>query len=96
MMTYQEYLRSEDWHARAHAAKERAGWECALCPATIGLETHHRTYARLGHEDPRDLFVLCGRCHRRHHGTFDECVERQLLLPHVGFAATAPTGADLN
>ena len=89
MISYADYLRTPQWQARARAAKERAG-ECALCPATTSLEVHHRTYVRIGCEHPRDLVVLCSRCHRRHHGTFDECMERQMCLPMV------PTGVELN
>jgi 5-methylcytosine-specific restriction endonuclease McrA len=76
---YAEYLRSEQWRQTAATAKERSPY-CALCPARDGLEVHHRTYARLGREWPSDLTVLCDRCHRRQHGTFDECADRQLVL----------------
>jgi 5-methylcytosine-specific restriction endonuclease McrA len=42
---------------------------------------HHRTYARIGSEDPMDLVVLCSRCHRKHHDTLRATVQRQLKLP---------------
>lgn len=90
MIDYQTYLASVEWRVKAYEAKQRAGWACALCAATTALEAHHRTYARLGREHPSDIVVLCEHCHRRHHGTFDECAEHQLLLPMV------PTGAGLN
>jgi len=89
MVSYMKYITSEEWRRKAQAAKQRAG-ECALCTSTTALEVHHRTYARLGREHPSDLIVLCSRCHRRHHGTYDECIERQLSLP------TIPSGSDLN
>lgn len=89
MLDYQAYINSPEWRTRARAAKEQAG-ECALCTSATALEVHHRTYVRLGHEHPKDLVVLCSRCHRRHHGTFDECMERQLTLPLI------PAGADFN
>jgi 5-methylcytosine-specific restriction endonuclease McrA len=83
-MTYQMYLETPEWkrhvketHARARA--DRNG-ECATCHRR-GTEVHHRTYARLGHEDPADLVLLCAKCHRRLHGTFDEAIEAQLTLP---------------
>jgi hypothetical protein len=28
---------------------------------------HHRSYARLGFEQPEDVVVLCRSCHTRHH-----------------------------
>jgi 5-methylcytosine-specific restriction endonuclease McrA len=88
-MDYQTYINSPEWRMKARAAKERAG-ECALCTSTVALEVHHRTYARLGREHPSDLVVLCSRCHRRHHGTYDEAIEHQISLPMI------PRGADLN
>lgn len=89
MPSYQAYINSREWQMKARAAKEQAG-ECALCTSTRSLEVHHRTYARLGHERQSDLIVLCGRCHRRHHGTYDEAIERQMMLP------TIPRGPELN
>jgi HNH endonuclease len=90
MMSYEDYICSVEWRMKATDAKRRAGWMCALCEETAELEVHHRTYRRLGREHPDDLVVLCGRCHRRHHGTFAECTERQLTLPMV------PLGPELN
>lgn len=89
MLDYLTYINSPEWRTKARSAKEQAG-ECALCTSTKNLEVHHRTYARLGHEPQSDLIVLCGRCHRRHHGTYDEAIERQIMLPRV------PSGPELN
>lgn len=66
--TYADYLKSDHWqHTRAKALR-RAGYKCQLCAATEHLETHHNTYERLGGEKPTDLVVLCGECHKTHHG----------------------------
>jgi len=89
-MDYLEYLSTDHWKHVAHDAKVRANWECAVCTAREHLEAHHRTYARLGQEQPGDVVVLCSKCHRRLHGTFEECAERQLLLPYI------PRGVELN
>jgi len=89
VISYAAYLQTAAWRERAAEAKRRAGGTCALCPSTLELEAHHRTYARVGHELPTDLVVLCNRCHRRHHGTFDECWERQLMLPFVDLSEAA-------
>lgn len=65
-MTYPEYLLSPRWQEVRAAALERAGHRCQLCYSKVRLEVHHRTYERLGHEEPDDLIVLCSRCHERH------------------------------
>jgi hypothetical protein len=62
-INYYEYLQSTTWRAKAQAAKRRAHYRCWCCSGRQRLEAHHRTYARLGHERPDDLRVLCHRCH---------------------------------
>lgn len=65
--TYAAYLRSGVWKARRIAALERAGDRCQVCNSSKRLQVHHRTYERVGREDPGDLVVLCTRCHRLFH-----------------------------
>lgn len=60
---YYKYIRSPKWKRISREAKERAGWKCQLCESSDRLETHHRTYANLGHERPEDLTVLCHKHH---------------------------------
>jgi 5-methylcytosine-specific restriction endonuclease McrA len=64
---YYAYIASPEWKAKADAAKERAGYCCQVCNASRNdgaiLDAHHRTYARLGHEKPEDITVLCRDCH---------------------------------
>ncbi len=60
---YYEYIKSAEWKEKSDAAKERAGYRCQVCNSPDNLNTHHRTYANLGHEPPEDLFVLCHDCH---------------------------------
>jgi hypothetical protein len=64
---YYTYLRSPQWKRKANAAKKRAGYRCQICnhgrDEGARLEAHHRTYARLGHEKPEDITVLCSDCH---------------------------------
>src|SRR5262245_12531692 len=64
---YLDYLRSEEWRVRSRLAKEHVRWHCQVCNSAGPLETHHRTYERVGHEDPIDLIVLCAPCHARYH-----------------------------
>jgi 5-methylcytosine-specific restriction endonuclease McrA len=97
-MDYQEYLFSDEWRSKALEAKRKARFECALCASVGPLEVHHRTYARIGHEAPTDLIVLCEKCHRRHHGFLAADRLRiakagQLPLP---FTPKRPVGPDLN
>lgn len=64
---YKEYLKSPEWKERSADAKKRAGYRCQVCNRSredgIVLESHHRTYERVGHEDPSDITVLCDICH---------------------------------
>ena len=63
---YKHYLTTAAWKQRAGDAKSRAGNRCQVCnvSGTVArLNTHHRTYERLGHERPEDLTVLCQDCH---------------------------------
>ena len=63
---YYEYINSPEWRRRADAAKARAGYRCRVCNRhadEVVLNAHHRTYERLGNEDPDDITVLCRDCH---------------------------------
>ncbi len=57
---------SEPWRLVRHARLEFAGGQCEWtgflwrrCPATIGLEIHHRHYDTFGAERLHDLIALC-------------------------------------
>lgn len=81
---YEDYLRSDHWQRIRHMALERAVGRCqnsgchyrllsreelAECPPRgYGLDVHHLTYDRLGHERLDDVLVLCRRCHGAAHG----------------------------
>jgi 5-methylcytosine-specific restriction endonuclease McrA len=60
---YKSYIQSSQWKQRSSEAKAKAGWHCQVCNSTDRLETHHRTYDNLGHENDEDLIVLCHACH---------------------------------
>ena len=65
---YATYLASDHWQTLRRAAIDYYGDACVLCATTgDGVEVHHRNYARRGKERLRDLIVLCGRCHAKHH-----------------------------
>jgi hypothetical protein len=64
---YNTYINSPEWRAKANAAKQRAGNRCQVCnrpSSEIQLNAHHRTYERLGNENPDDITVLCRDCHK--------------------------------
>jgi 5-methylcytosine-specific restriction endonuclease McrA len=64
---YHRYIQSDAWRKRADECKRRAGYRCQLCNSPDRLEAHHRTYERLGREEPGDLTCLCHRCHQEYH-----------------------------
>ncbi len=60
---YRDYLRSPEWRQKRQAAIAAAGGRCQYCNTTTNLEVHHRTYARIFHEELSDLTVMCDPCH---------------------------------
>lgn len=66
---YRRYLAGRVWRDTRHHALARAGHRCQACGSAHRLDVHHRSYARLGHENPDDLRVLCRNCHERVHHT---------------------------
>ena len=68
-MTYSEYIKSTGWRSSAARRIELAasGYRCRICnrpESEVQLEVHHRTYERLGAEEPGDLTTLCCDCHQ--------------------------------
>ncbi len=69
---YQEYLQTEHWKdlkRRVHEQmRRRFGFSrCYICRTTDGLQLHHRTYKRVGHEHLKDVGFFCGACHAKVH-----------------------------
>lgn len=65
---YEEHLRSEEWWHRRLLMYAFTRWACEWCGAeNQGLHVHHVHYRTLGRETPRDLLVLCERCHAEVH-----------------------------
>lgn len=63
---YEIYIQSSEWQKKSEEAKKRVFYRCQICNRhqdQVQLETHHRTYERLGVEIPEDLTVLCRDCH---------------------------------
>ena len=65
-LPYEEYVLTPEWRQRRAEAIERAGHACMADAAhTHGLEVHHRSHERRGHELEADLVVLCAACSGR-------------------------------
>jgi 5-methylcytosine-specific restriction endonuclease McrA len=65
---YRAYLASPAWAELRGLVLLRDCYRCVVCWATEGLEVHHLTYERLGHEPLSDLITLCAK----HHEIFDQ------------------------
>jgi len=64
---YYEYLSSHYWiEAKERFYKSKLPQRCLAC-GKPKFQLHHRSYARLGNELPRDLIPLCGSCHKKVH-----------------------------
>lgn len=74
---YLEYMKSEAWAEKKRQRMEIDHNCCVMCgrPAEktkSGLQVHHVTYKRLGHEDVyNDLCALCASCHLKIHRYYD-------------------------
>ena len=71
---YEAYIHSPEWNIIKQKRKEIDGNKCIMCrrPESTckkkGLQCHHITYDRLGHEDVyKDLVTLCSSCHIKMH-----------------------------
>lgn len=64
---YAAYLLSDAWLAFRAQYYETHARRCWVCRATRGVELHHWTYERLGHEQDGDVVPLCRSCHQKVH-----------------------------
>lgn len=82
-LPYRDYLQTAHWQRVRILALDRAQRACALCSETSRLEVHHRTYARLGFEQPEDVIVLCTTCHGKHHDRLPTAVRGLSVLTRL-------------
>ena len=74
---YENYMKSEEWKQKRLQRMEIDQNCCVMCgrPAEKtrnGLQVHHCTYQRLGHENVwTDLATLCGSCHLKIHSFYN-------------------------
>lgn len=60
---YESYLRSAEWKVRRDGMLDIANNQCELCTSPELLTVHHCNYASFQKEEPRDLVLLCWKCH---------------------------------
>lgn len=65
---YLEYLESDEWAKIKVDLLILNNHKCQKCDSRRNLQVHHLSYKRLFREEPEDLILLCGRCHRKEHG----------------------------
>jgi hypothetical protein len=89
-LQYNHYMRSAAWRKSPARLREfaAADFKCRLCAAGptegAGLEAHHRSYIRFGHEIDGDLTALCRPCHN----------EVTSFLRRRRYASTVPFRSD--
>lgn len=70
--SYDEYLQSQEWRAKALKRAEIDNHRCQMCGCTgtmtNRIQIHHISYRNLYAEDvDKDLVCLCDVCHRNVH-----------------------------
>lgn len=60
---YKRYISSAEWKKKREKCFKRDGYECRICGSKADLQCHHKTYVRVGGEEPNDLTTLCEKCH---------------------------------
>jgi hypothetical protein len=63
---YHEYIRSLKWRKKSHYWRKRTK-ACEVCGSENNLQCHHKHYRTLGHEQRRDIMVVCYTCHCKLH-----------------------------
>jgi hypothetical protein len=64
---YTDYIASPEWRAVKDRILVERREACERCDSLFALSFHHKTYARLFAEDPRDVEILCKDCHYKAH-----------------------------
>ena len=72
-LTYQEYLKTQDWGTKKLRALSYYFNECAVCGTNKNLDVHHKRYDNIFNEPLNDLVVLCRQHHSKFHDRGDDC-----------------------
>ena len=78
---YRAYLRTPEWKAIRLDILHLRNHKCERCDSTNRLEVHHKTYKNLFNESPKDLELLCHKCHSNHHKIQDSKPKRKHKHP---------------
>ena len=63
-MTYNDYLKSDNWKQISSKRKEIDGYKCCCCGSDVKLAAHHISYPQNWFETKTDdLRTLCSDCH---------------------------------
>jgi ribosomal protein S14 len=63
---YYGYLESEMWRRKREFILKRSENKCERC-GDNAKHVHHKTYDRVGYEQPEDLMAVCLSCHGKEH-----------------------------
>ena len=67
-MGYKNYIKSDGWNYQKDKLKKfYNGKECFICGSKKNINTHHKTYKRLGLEKLDDLLFVCQKHHFKIH-----------------------------
>lgn len=64
---YHKYLLSDEWANLKIDLFKKRGKICERCLSNDKIHVHHLTYKNIFNEDPKDLLILCSKCHKKEH-----------------------------
>ncbi len=64
---YKGYLNTDHWKQLSARKKRETDNTCELCLSKEDIDTHHKTYIRIGRELLSDLSTICNPCHYKVH-----------------------------
>jgi hypothetical protein len=64
---YNGYLNTDHWKQLSARKKREVNYTCELCLSKQDIDTHHKTYIRVGRELLSDLSIICNPCHYKLH-----------------------------
>lgn len=74
-LTYNDYIKSDDWKKKRQTALIHYHFQCCFCGRKYELDVHHKKYDNLFNEPFEDLTVLC----RAHHTLFHDHIQEMKI-----------------
>jgi len=71
-LTYEEYMKSDEWAERKNLYFSTHIRICAACGSDKYIDLHHTTYSSKGFEKDDDLVALCKTCHDQYHAIYEK------------------------